>query len=87
LKTVKYKCPKCKYTWSTEKKPCGGCSKPGCGCASSCDSGCATSCDSGYAPAPTQAWQPVPQVDYQQSVSGGLETTTIDSQRLPAPSH
>ena len=60
LKTEKYKCPACKYTWTAEKKDtCGGCCNGGCcnggpacdgGCI--CDSGCDN--DGGYiTPAPT----------------------------------
>ena len=41
LKTDKYTCPKCEYTWTAEKKPCAtGCIE------SCCDSGCAAApCD------------------------------------------
>lgn len=70
LKTKKYKCPECKYTWSAEKPSCGGgCSGTGCGgcasgsCAASggctgtaCD-GCAA-CSSGHAPSPVMAPMP-----------------------------
>jgi hypothetical protein len=53
LKTEKYKCPACKYTWTAEKKDtCGdGCCQGG----PACDGGCICegSCDGGYiAPAP-----------------------------------
>ena len=30
LKTFKYMCPKCKYTWSAEKKPCAAPCERGC---------------------------------------------------------
>ncbi|QDV87577.1 hypothetical protein [Planctomycetes bacterium TBK1r] len=48
LKTEKYKCPACEYTWTAEKKDrCGCC--PG-SCAGACGGG--TGCDSGCAAAP-----------------------------------
>jgi hypothetical protein len=58
LKTEKYKCPACKYTWSAEKKDsCGGCASS-CNGGPSCDGGCVCDfgCDAGEAvalPVPT----------------------------------
>lgn len=46
LKTEKYKCPACKYTWTAEKKDT-------CGCPGACDGGCNGGCDSGCAALPT----------------------------------
>ena len=44
LKTKKYKCPECKYSWSAEKSSCcGGSCSSGCSGCSSC-----SSCDTGY---------------------------------------
>lgn len=47
LKTDKYKCPNCEYSWSAEKKPAGSCGCSGSRCDQSCDEGCGTSsgCD------------------------------------------
>ena len=45
LKTKKYECPECEYTWTAKEKECGS------GCASSCCSGdvcSAAPCDAGH---------------------------------------
>ncbi|WP_182867135.1 hypothetical protein [Stieleria mannarensis] len=49
LKPEKYTCPACKYTWTAEKKPCGGCGTAGCGTGACCGG---HGCDSGCAAAP-----------------------------------
>ena len=59
LKSKKYKCPECKYSWTPdEKKPCCGSS---CGCGeSNCETGCCEAdCDSGMfyeVPEPTMSY-------------------------------
>lgn len=46
LKSKKYTCPECEYTW-TPKEGASCCGKgSGCGCGS-CDSGCSAGCDAG----------------------------------------
>lgn len=57
LKTEKYKCPACKYTWSAEKKDSCGCCPGGCAGGAACDGGCcdAAACDSGCAVLPPSA--------------------------------
>ncbi len=48
LKTEKYECTKCKYTWTAEKK--ASCSGGPCGGSNVCVGGCASGgCDAGYA--------------------------------------
>ncbi|MFK8113171.1 MAG: hypothetical protein AB8B91_13265 [Rubripirellula sp.] len=81
LKTKKYKCPKCKYSWSAEKKPCGS----GCGCAGACDGGC----DATYpSSAPTGAYEVITPAystpSYSLPASNGLEAVDVD-QHLPSP--
>lgn len=77
LKFDSYKCPKCKYTWSAEKKGCGsGCCDTGCCDTGACDSGCAT------APHDSGAYYTQPQSD-------GLQPVAVEGshQELPAPSN
>ncbi|TWT91498.1 hypothetical protein [Stieleria varia] len=89
LKTEKYKCPACKYTWSAEKKDtCGGC----CGNAS-CDGDCGHACDSGYSVpvAPDSIMQeptmeapvaPVPAVEHHEY---GLEPVSLEPTPVATP--
>ncbi|MCG8652935.1 MAG: hypothetical protein MI861_24050 [Pirellulales bacterium] len=75
LKTKKYKCPKCEYTWSAEKSSCGG------GC---CDTRCAgTGCDSGV-PVPTPAAATTKKT-YDELMIDEFEPVRITEPPLPAP--
>jgi hypothetical protein len=82
LVTDKYKCPKCQYTWSAEKSPCG----PG------CDSSCDASCDAGYA-STRQPWslsttpQSLRRMIYRElpPTQSGSAEATVALERLPAP--
>lgn len=61
LKTEKYECPACKYTWTAEKKDtCGG----GCNGGPTCDGGCICegNCDGGFI-APVPVIQPAAETD------------------------
>ncbi len=93
LKTDKYKCPKCEYTWSAEKNPCAP------GCDSSCDAGFAST-RSQDAPSPTLVapqpmvyrelpapQDPAPQDPAPQDPApqDGAVETTASLERLPAP--
>ena len=76
LKTDKYKCPKCEYTWSAEKKPC----TVGCCDTAGCDTGCATApCDAGVIG--------MGQANYSEVQSVGLEPVAVEGhgEALPAP--
>ncbi|TWU36134.1 hypothetical protein [Novipirellula artificiosorum] len=83
LKTKKYKCPACEYTWSAEKKPCG--------CIGACDEACDSMMLTVPMPVagPSQSWEgvsapvyqepllpPTPSV-YQNAYSDGLETVEV----------
>ena len=82
LSSRKYKCPKCEYTWSAEKKPCGPCGGGG------CSTGCSTGCDhqaNGIdhethqlpVPGDVQMQQPVEVPSYGDEDSTGLETIEV----------
>ena len=77
LKSRKYKCPKCEYTWTPEPNNCRTCCDgPGC-----CDGGC----EGGYTPAPAaepvpapvQAWENGIVPDYTGPRSAGLESVEV----------
>ena len=64
LKTKKYECPECKYTWTPDENSpcCGGSCSGGCGCGgANCDGGCCDAgCDSGMnyeVPQPVESYE------------------------------
>ena len=72
LKPKTYTCPACEYTWTAEKRPCGGCGRSGCGCShgACCDAAVIAdpslieSAEPATAPSVPQPPQAVSQDDY-----------------------
>jgi hypothetical protein len=82
LTTDKYKCPRCQYTWSAERNPCG----PG------CDSSCDAACDAGFG-STRQPWSlsatprsPRPMI-YRELPPSQISDAdaTVALERLPSP--
>lgn len=80
LKTKKYKCPACEYTWSADESATG--CDSGC-CDSCCDAGCDGCCASNEATALPQAWQPT--MSYQAPQSAGLGVVPVQSIQIAPP--
>ncbi|MGB7328140.1 MAG: hypothetical protein WBD31_24910 [Rubripirellula sp.] len=79
LKTKKYKCPECEYSWSAEKAPCGGGCATGC-----CDTGCEAGCDTttsygGFEATAEPTYAPQPNYGYAQPHSAEVETIMVES--------
>lgn len=73
LKSKKYKCPKCQYTWTPDNKTC--CT----GCDAGCDSCCDAECDAaGLAP------YAVGPMTYREMPVPTTEPVEIQTQELPA---
>ena len=86
LKTKKYKCPECEYTWSAEKVDgcgCGGSSCGGCGDGSCgdgcCDAGC---CDAGCSSAGASL---PPAIDMQGTATSPAEYQAAPAMLAPMP--
>ncbi|TWU55070.1 hypothetical protein [Rubripirellula reticaptiva] len=88
LKTKKYKCPECEYSWSAEKAPCGGGCAPGCCDSNSCDTGCDTTNSYGGFGVSAEPTYAAPQsYGYSQPQSAEVESITVESaQDVPAGS-
>ncbi|TWU48504.1 hypothetical protein Poly51_44040 [Rubripirellula tenax] len=90
LKTKKYKCPECEYSWSAEKAPCGGGCATGCcdsnACGTNCDAGCDKSAAYGGGEMIADpSYAQYPNYGYAQPSSTEMESIMVESaQQAPA---